>query len=88
MRYEKLIEPENRQALKKLYTEYYNLLNEYRGKGLEPPPKEMAQKLNLHIDEYSLFLIDVQNDGYKNLIDEDIQNDINNGAETINELWK
>ena len=64
---------------------YYTYANEYYSKKLEPPPKEMAQKLRLHIEEYSELLIFLNDGGYDMLVKSQISADFQNGATFIDD---
>jgi hypothetical protein len=73
----------NEQRLYELCQKYFNLKNEYTEIGLQPPPKEMALKLMLTIEEYSELTQWIEGGGYEDLIRDRIANDFQNGAETM-----
>jgi len=73
---------------KQLYAkcqEYYKFLQEYLDKKMDPPPREMAQKLGLRVEEYSELLSFISDGGMESLITTVIHNDFNNGADFIPE---
>lgn len=74
--------PEKRRNLKELCYRCTNYINEYKH-GTTPPPKEMAQKLQITIEEYSELLNFIKNGDFDDLIRNQIQEDFENGATII-----
>ena len=84
MRLNDYFNPDNEKLLRDLCVKYYMFLNEYLKEHQEPPPKEMAQKLGLHVDEYSEFLNYVSSGGLEMMDQLRIQDELNTpGAEFI-----
>lgn len=78
------MEPGNEAALKSLCERYYHFANEYTIKGDEPVPKDMAQKLGLHIEEYSDLVNYLDDGGYQTLVENER---FEAGGESINKIW-
>jgi len=80
MRLQELFEQEHEKELYELCLKYYKLVNEYFKDRQEPPPKEMSQKLALHIDEYSELLIFLSDGGFDTIQKNKISDELANGA--------
>lgn len=74
--------PEARANLKKLCFKFAELKNEYKN-GKTPPPKEMAQKLEITVEEYSELNQFIINGGYDDLQKQIFSEDFQAGASFI-----
>lgn len=73
------------QKLYELCQRYFEYKSAYTSRSLIPPPKEMALKLLLTIEEYSELSQWIENGGYEDLIQSRIANDFNKGAQFLSD---
>lgn len=74
--------PEKIRNLKELCYRAVSLMGEYKS-GTKPPPKEISQKLQITVEEYSELSQFIMNGGFDDLTKQIIREDFNNGATFI-----
>lgn len=74
--------PEKIANLKELCYKCSALMNEYKN-GMTPPPKEISQKLQITVEEYSELSNYIKNGGFADLSKQIITEDFNKGASFI-----
>ena len=76
----------NRTAItniKSICSRMLNAEQEYTQKGLIPPPKDIAQKLGISLEDYFELKEFIKSGEYSELCNSIIQEDLQNGAEVL-----
>ena len=74
--------PEKIKNLQELCYRAVQLMSEYK-QGMKPPPKEISQKLQITVEEYSELSQFILNGGFEDLTKQIIREDFQNGATFI-----